>query len=81
MDAVSQAAAAAVRVKITKISDPPLSRITLLARMERKKGGVVTGKTIGRLAADTETQITGVSTKPLVDDGYLLATLTSEVTP
>lgn len=72
-----------VRAKIGKIFEPPLSTITLLARMHRKKGGVVTGKTIGALAAKADAgpqRISGISTKPLVDSGFMLATLTSQVT-
>lgn len=41
------------------------------------------GKRLGQLAAqlnDGPPDVTGVSTKPLVDSGYLLATLTSQVT-
>ena len=72
-----------VRTKITQIFDPPLSAITLLARMYRKKGGVVTGKTIGEFASKADAgpqRISGVSHKPLVDSGLMLATLTSQVT-
>lgn len=72
-----------VRRKISRIMEPPLSTITLLARMHRKGGGAVTGKTVGELAAKADQgpqKITGVSTKPLVDSRVLINTLTSQVT-
>lgn len=72
-----------VRRTISKIVAPPLSPLTLLARKERKAGRKVTGKTLGELTKRSDKgppDVTGVSTKPLVDSGLMLATLTSQVT-
>ncbi len=72
-----------VRRKISKILTPPLSQITLLARKARKQGKDVKGKQIGEFARKVDQgpqKVTGVSTKPLVDTGLMLATLTSQVT-
>jgi hypothetical protein len=63
--------------------DPPLSPVTLMLRKMRAEdpGLVVTGKTVGeaarRVAAGESTE--GVSTKPLVDSGHLLASVSYEV--
>jgi hypothetical protein len=62
---------------------PPLSQITLMLRKMRSEDPdlVVTGKTVGeaarRVAAGESTD--GVSTKPLVDSGHLLASVDFEV--
>lgn len=81
-EALCLAAEGDVRAKITKITAPPLSVLTLLARKHRKAGGKVTGKTLGALAKQANKgppDVSGVSTKPLVDTGLMLATLTSQV--
>lgn len=62
---------------------PPLSQITLMLRKMRAEDPdlVVTGKTVGeaarRVAAGESTD--GVSTKPLVDSGHLLQSVSFEV--
>lgn len=72
---------------ITKITDPPLSPVTLLLRKRKKAGDKITGKTVGeahrevnfvgpRQKLDTTLDFSGVSTKPLVDTGIMLNTLT-----
>lgn len=71
-----------VSKKIASIQDPPLSPITLGARKYRAEGIRVTGKTIGEIAARLKAgtlDISGVSTKPLEDTGFMSATLTSIV--
>lgn len=70
---------------IAKITSPPLSPITLMARAYRQKYGrdSVTGKTIGEIAGKikgqrydiTAAEIAGVSTKPLNDTGHMIATM------
>lgn len=65
MEAVTQAAAGAMRERISKISTPALSEKTVAARKRRLANG---GKTA-----------TSGITKPLVDTGLLLGTLNSEV--
>ena len=65
MPALALAAEGHVRATITKISDPPLAEATIEARKRRlANGGAGAKSTI---------------TKPLVDTGILLNTLTSEV--
>jgi hypothetical protein len=65
MEAVTQAAAGAMRERISKISSPALNEKTVAARKRRLANG---GKTA-----------TSGITKPLVDTGLLLGTLNSEV--
>lgn len=89
MEALSLKAEADVRVAITKLLTPQLSLLTLQARKHKKeqdgsKGPVqpFTAKTLGKLQRSRDEgppDVSGVSTKPLVDSGYLLATLTSKV--
>lgn len=75
-----------IRKKISQILTPPLSMTTILLRKLKKEGGQVTGAAVGdafntanfvgpRAKKDKSANIAGVSTKPLVDTGYLLATL------
>lgn len=72
---------------ISKVTEPPLSIVTLLLRKRKKmdKSGTlrITGKTVGEAHKVSRTEgpvdISGVSTKPLIDTGLLLATLTHVV--
>ena len=72
MEALTMAAEGHVRETITKVTEPALKQATIDARKRRlaDKGKSVTGKKGGA-------GIAGVS-KPLVDTGILLNTLTSE---
>jgi len=69
---------------ISKVMSPPLSLITLMARKIREGGGKVTGKTIGMLARKIKTgnytpdEISS-NTKPLVDTGQLVQSISSMV--
>lgn len=78
-------AAGQVKIAISKVQSPPLSLSTLLLRKRRKdpdfKAG---GKSVGqavrdanmsgpRPKGDKSMDISGVSTKPLVDTGYLIS--------
>ena len=68
-----------VSEKISSITAPPLSQITLGARKYRQEGKKVTGATIGQIARELKAgtlDVSGVSTKPLEDTGYMSATLT-----
>jgi hypothetical protein len=68
--------------KISKISAPPLSQITLGVRKYKQMGKKITGATIGeiaRLLKDGKLDVSGVSTKPLVDSAIMVNTLTSVV--
>lgn len=68
---------------IKEIMDPPLSQVTLMLRKMRSQDQtlVVTARTVGeaarRVAAGESTA--GVSTKPLVDSGHLLNSVTYQV--
>ncbi len=67
---------------ISKIQSPPLSEITLGARKYRQMGKKVTGATIGEIARklkDGTLDISGVSTKPLVDSAVMVNSLTHTV--
>jgi phage gpG-like protein len=66
MDAVAQAARGHVNVTITKLTAPALKKATIDARKRRQKDG---GK-----SAEASIE------KPLNDTGYMLATLSYEVT-
>jgi len=82
LDALGGQAEADVFDTISKITEPPLSIITLLARKRRLLGGSVTGATIGEFAkqeASGNYDISGVSDKPLNDTGRMMATLTHAV--
>ena len=85
MEKVTSKAAGDVRRTITKITQPDLSPVTLLLR-KWKQGdrGVkkITGRMVGWAAAELNNgpvDLSGVSTKPLVDTGYMLETLTHKV--
>lgn len=85
--ALAMAAEADVRRAIIDLKDPPLSLLTLLARKHRKDTGrkVAGGKELGAIdkagRANGPPDVSGVSTKPLNDTGYALATLSHEVSP
>lgn len=67
-----------IETTIAGVYSPPLSEITLMARKYRQQGKTVTGKTIGEIAAliaAGKADYSGVSTKPLVDKGDMVATL------
>jgi len=68
--------------KIATITAPPLSPITLGARKYRQMGKKVTGRTIGEIARKLKEgtlDVSGVSTKPLVDSAVMVNTLTSVI--
>lgn len=75
-----------VRDAIIRVTNPALSILTLLARKHRKEKGrkVSGGAELGAIARagrkDGPPDVSGVSTKPLNDTGYALATLSHEVT-
>lgn len=85
LDGVGLMVGADIQKTISTITSPPLSIITLMARKFRSTGGKVTGKTIGEFAAfldhagEAGVDVSGVSTKPLNDTGYMLATVSSSV--
>lgn len=67
---------------ITEVYSPPLSPITIELRARRRRGDVITGRTVGEAAhaiAQPGYQAPSVSTKPLVDSAIMLHTLSSKV--
>lgn len=80
MEAMGALASGDVRKKITQIMDPPLSPLTIKLRAYKKAGRVITGRVVGDAAKDTSVSVSGISTKPLNDSGYMLATLTHVIT-
>lgn len=87
VEALAMMAEADVRRAIIDLKSPPLSILTLLARKHRKNTGrkVAGGKELGQIDRTAREagppDVSGVSTKPLNDTGFALATLTHEVTP
>lgn len=85
MDAIGLQASGDVRKTIASITEPPLSILTLLARKHRRGNdadgvpNTVTGKTLGVLAKELDKgppDVSGVSTKPLMDSFLMYDTLT-----
>lgn len=79
MDLLGEVAQGDIVKAISEVTSPPLSMITLLARKARQMGQKVTGKTIGQFAKQVDKgppDVSGVSTKPLVDTGHMIATVT-----
>lgn len=81
-------AAGDVKQKIASIQTPPLAISTLLLRKHKKEGGTVTGKKVGEAVREANfngprqsptPDLSGVSTKPLVDTGYLISQVTFAV--
>lgn len=78
MTVIAQKAAADIRQTISKIRNPPLSPVTLLLRQWKKEGREINGRTVGEAAkavADGK-RAEGVSTQPLNETGYMIATCT-----
>lgn len=80
-----------VQMTIRSVQTPPLSMVTLLMRKRRKQEGFKAGgKAVGqayrdanftgpRSKKDKTLDISGVSTKPLVDEGLMLQSVTFAV--
>lgn len=68
---------------IVDVVSPPLSMVTLILRKWRRQGKKITGTLVGAAAAlvrdGRAPDVSGVSTKPLNDTGYMISTLTSRV--
>ena len=81
MDTIGAIIEGDVSQTIATLTSPPLSPITLGARKYREQGKIVTGATIGEIARklkDGTLDISGVSTKPLVDSATMIDTLTHQ---
>lgn len=84
MELIASVAAEDIVDSIKDVNSPPLSQITLGVRKYRQEGKKVTGATIGeiaRLLDEGKLDVSGVSTKPLNDTGFLLSKLTHAVVP
>lgn len=83
LEAVGGVMAADIQGAIAAVDSPPLSPVTLMLRGMRQANPnlVVTGRTVGEAAAKVAAgdDPGAVSTKPLVDTGYLLASVTHRV--
>jgi hypothetical protein len=86
LEIVGRRAASDVQYTISTIQEPPLSKVTLLARKFKKQNGPNSIKSfsqildfINLLKRDPNVNVSGVSTKPLNDTGALLAAVQSQV--
>lgn len=80
METLTLVAGGDILKSIVAVTSPPLSMITLLARKYKKQGKKISGSVIGEIAgkiAAGAVDVSGVSTKPLNDTGYMIATLTA----
>lgn len=83
MEKVALKAASDVGQKISQITSPPLSILTLMARARGKQNGISGKKQLGELAGELNKgppNLAGVSTKPLVWTGLMRQTVTGVVT-
>ena len=83
LDRIGLQVAGQVKTTITNIQEPALSPVTLHLRKLKQQGEEITGAVvydaIRRNAAGEKLDVSGVSTKPLVDDGILLNSITHRV--
>jgi len=83
MEQVGALMAADIKQTISEITEPPLSPITVMLRGMRRNDAslIVTGKTVGEAAERVQAGETnyGAPTKPLVDEGFLIASITHAV--
>lgn len=86
LNLVGEQGAGDIRKKISEIQEPELSPITVMLRSMRRADANlhVTGKTVGEAAERVKAgdkPDAGTPTKPLVDEGLLLNSCTSQVGP
>lgn len=90
LEQLGMVAAGDVRKAIKAVTAPPLSILTLLIRKHKKGGGTINGREVGRLAGERDFEgprpkkdktmnLSGVSTKPLVDEGIMIQSVNSVV--
>ena len=89
LESFGMMAAGQVKEKIASITNPPLSMTTLLLRKHKQDSDVkIGGKLVGQKNRDANfvgpvaggyPDISGVSTKPLVDTSYMLDSVDSKV--
>lgn len=82
-EAVGAAAQGDIDKAIVQLVDPPLSPVTIAARLNRAKVGnanALAHKIVNKLPlTNREQKVTGMIDKPLIDTGLMLATLTHSV--
>lgn len=90
LEGLGMTVGADIQFTIANVYEPKLSLVTLMARKARLEGRKVTGATIGEFIAEIKAKgadnidVEGISTKPLNDTGYMLATVSvsvNEATP
>lgn len=67
---------------IIDVTSPALSILTLMARKAKMQGRTITGSVLGELANERRKgppDLSGVSTKPEIDTGHMLASVDHEV--
>ena len=82
LELLGEVAAGGIRKSISAVTAPPLSPVTLRLRFLRNRGDKITGKTVGeahQYAYAKDADLGGVSTKPLVDSGLMIASVGSVV--
>jgi hypothetical protein len=82
MEALTLQAEGDVAAKIASIQAPPLSQITLGVRKYKQMGRKISGATIGEIAHKLDEgtlDVSGVSTKPLVDSAVMVNSLSHVV--
>lgn len=89
LEQFGQAVAGAVKEEISKVNSPPLALSTLVLRKKKKDGTTIGGKVVGETVRDVNfvgpraggalPDISGVSTKPLVDTGYMISQVNNDV--
>lgn len=82
MEAIAMKGAGDIAAHITKVTEPPLSMITVELRRRRRAGDTISGKTVGEAAKAAKSAFfeapSASEAKPLVETGHLLATLSYE---
>lgn len=73
-----------IQLTISKVMAPPLSTATLILRKRKKDptfsvGGREVGRAVRDAGSDSPPDVSGVSTKPLVDSGYLISQVANDV--
>lgn len=90
MNKLGEKAAGGIKKSIAEVTSPPLTLTTLRLRKLKKQGVKIGGAVVGqafrdvnftgpRAKGDKSADVSGVSTKPLVDDGILINSVTHTV--
>lgn len=90
LNKIGEKAAGGIKKSISEVTTPPLTLTTLRLRKLKKQGVKIGGAVVGqafrdvnftgpRAKGDKSADVSGVSTKPLVDDGILINSVTHVV--